>query len=435
MNIQLYQRYKKAEAYLESVANVKNEDFFKNNVDPAKLFARAKFFLHLAGHPDKDYKIIHVAGTSGKGSTVNYISQILIRAGYKVGTHYSPYVSVSTEKIQINGKLISAEDFIALVEELKPLIEKCTKQFETPSFFECSMIAALLYFQKQKVDYVVLEVGCGGRFDASNAVLKTELSIITSIGLDHVQMLGDTVEKIAFEKAGIIRPHGEVLTAATQPSVIEVIQKVCHEKKANLEIIKTADNPNKAIARRVAERMGIAENIIEKSLKQITAPARFEIMQTGPLVILDGAHNEDKVKFFAKKLVEKISNSKHQVPNSAPKAHSPLASKIHLICALTENREPEKIFKSVKPLADFVYATRFLTAFRKCTPPDVLARAFRGKKVETFLDPEQALDAALKRAKANDIIAIVGSFYLASDIRGRWIDEVWQLEHQSNFKR
>lgn len=426
MNISLYQKYKTAEAYFESLQNLTQENFFKKGQsNPEHFFKRACKLLEIAGHPDKAYKIIHVTGTSGKGSTCNYIAQILINAGFKVGAHYSPYVSVATEKIQVNGKFISPKDFIDLVEEMKPLIQKCADEFDTPSFFECWMVANLLYFKKQKVDWVVLEVGCGGRYDASNAILNSEFQIITNVGLDHQFILGDTVEKIAYEKAGIIRPNGHVITAATQKSVLDIISSECNKKNAKMDILTTDKNPNKEIAIFVGKLLGIKESIIQKSLKNIKLAARFEIMQKNPTVILDGAHNEDKIKFFTKKVEEFITK------NPLFKKNKP---KIHLICALTDNKEPHKVFKAIKNTPHYVYATRFTTPFRKVTHPNKLKEVFKHKKVQTFLDPQTALKTALKKANKNDIILVTGSFFLCSDLRKNWISEDWQLEHRTNFK-
>jgi dihydrofolate synthase / folylpolyglutamate synthase len=427
MNLSLYQKYKSAEAYFESLQNLTQENFFKKGQsNPEHFFKRAQKLLELAGHPDKAYKIIHVTGTSGKGSTCNYIAQILINAGFKVGAHYSPFVSVATEKIQVNGKLISAEDFIDLVEEMKPIIQKCSDEFDTPSFFECWMVANLLYFKKQKVDWVVLEVGCGGRYDASNAILTSEMQIITNVGLDHQFILGDTVEKIAFEKAGIIRPNGHVITTMGKWSVFQVIDKEATKKNALVDIVYSDGNMNKAIATHVGNIcLGIPEKIVKKSLKEVKMPARFEIMQKNPVVILDGAHNEDKIKFFTKKLEDFFTKS------SLYKKQKP---EIHLVCALTDNKEPQKVFKALKDIPHYVYATRFTNPFRKVTNPNELKKVFKHKKVQTFLDPQTALKTALKKAGKNDIVLVTGSFFLCSDLRKNWIDEAWQIEHCKNFK-
>ncbi|PIR94273.1 hypothetical protein COT97_02160 [Candidatus Falkowbacteria bacterium CG10_big_fil_rev_8_21_14_0_10_39_11] len=427
MDLKLYQKYKLAESYLESLSNLTQENFFTGNADPNFFFKRAKFLLKLAGNPDQAYKIIHIAGTSGKGSTVNNIANVLQNAGHKIGTHYSPFVSVSTEKIQINKRFIPITDFIALVDEMKPIINQCYNKMGVPSYFEVWMIMALLYFKQQKVDYVVLETGCGGRFDASNAVKKTLFSIITNIGLDHTFILGDTIEKIAFEKAGIIRRGGKVLTTATQPNVIKLFTKICKEKNAKLEIVRSED-PNKALAFRVGELLKIDDNIIQKSLNQkISIPARFEIVKHKPTIIFDGAHNPDKIKYLTSNLKSFFCHPEPVKRSTRPK--------VHLICALGDKKNPKDVFKSLKTLADKVYITRFTNPFRKNCDLKQLKAAFIGKPTQTFLDPNQALAAAVKSAKPSDIILITGSFFLCSDLRKQFISEEKQLEQRTNFPK
>ncbi|HCC23497.1 TPA: hypothetical protein DF272_04980 [Candidatus Falkowbacteria bacterium] len=422
MNINLYQQYKSAEAYLESLGNIASDNFFGAKPDLDFLFHRAKTLLALAGHPDRAYKIIHIAGTSGKGSTVNHISTVLQSAGYKVGTHYSPFISVATEKIQINQKLITVPDFIALVNEMKPIIDACYHRVGAPSYFEVWMIMALLYFKHQKVDYVVLETGCGGQYDASNAVSRTVLSVITNIGYDHTHILGKTLKKITLAKAGIIRHGGRVLTAATQPEVLNLIKKVCADKKAKLEIIKSSD-PNKALAMRVGELLKINDSTIQKALnKKLTVPARFEIVKHKPTIIIDGAHNHDKISYLANQLKSFISNLKTR-------------PRIHAIVALTDKKDAKDVFTALKPLVTQVYITRFTNPFRKNSTLSDIKSAFNGKPCRTFIDPAAALAAALKTAKPNDIILITGSFFLCSDLRPYFVNELAQLEQRTNFPR
>ncbi|MFA6537625.1 MAG: Mur ligase family protein, partial [Patescibacteria group bacterium] len=372
----------------------------------------------------KKLKIIHVAGTSGKGSTANNIYQILQKAGYKVGGHFSPFVSVSTEKIQINNRFISTDEFVNLVEKIKPIIEKCHSTFDTPSYFELWILLALKYFADKKCAYVVLEVGCGGRFDATNAVTKTLVSVITNIGLDHMHILGDTIPKIAFEKAGIIRNNGRVFTSAERPEALQVIQKEAKKKNANLTIIKTEknENPNNLLAKAVCEYLKIPDKYIAAGFKSMPLAGRFEIMQTAPTIILDGAHNPDKIAFFTNKLLEfrKFNNSK----------------KVHLICALTDHREAREIFSTLIPHVNKIYATRGLVAERKFQNPSELLKNLQTiKKIpgQSFLDPNIALKKALQNANKNDLIIITGSFFLVSELRQWWHDEIEQLEKRNNL--
>lgn len=448
----LFQEYRAAEDFLESLGNMTNVNFFNGTSNPEHHFARAKHLLKLAGNPDHGLKIIHVAGTSGKGSTANYIYNILQRAGFKVGGHFSPFVSVATEKIQINGRFISAREFVDLVEEIKPIIQKCHESFDTPSYFECCILMALLYFKKQKCDYVVLEVGLGGRFDATNAVKKTLVSVITNIGFDHMHILGNTIPQIAFEKAGIIRKNGLVVSAVDRPEAQKVIRKVCREKEATLFSLKkiptTAKYINAITAATVCHILKIPQTAIEKGINRVEPlPARFEIMQEEPLVIMDGAHNPDKLNYLSNNVRNGRVTAVALAKVGDRSSHGTYA-RLHLICALTDHKNIRDCYEKIARLADFVYATRPLNAFRRFANPTELAREIRkikripastarrrGEPVQTFLDPNAALDAALKRAKPDDIILITGSFFLCSDLRKRWVSEEDQLTQRTNFPK
>jgi dihydrofolate synthase / folylpolyglutamate synthase len=422
MNIKLFQKFQAAENYLESLSNLTDVNFFAGTSDPKFHFARAKYLLKLAGNPDKKLKIIHIAGTSGKGSVVNHIYNILQTAGHKVGAHFSPFVSVPTEKIQINNKHISVKDFIDLVEQIKPIIQKCHETYGPPSYFECWIVMALLYFKQHKCNYVVLETGCGGRYDATNAVEKTLLSIITNIGLDHTHILGKTYEKIAFEKAGIIRPKGKVFTNTERPQALKIIEKIAHQKKADLTILQKQEHPNQALAIEACQFLKIKPEHIKKGLIKKSLPARFETVQKTPHIIMDGAHNPDKLDYLTNRLT-KIKKTNQ---------------KIHLVCGLTQNKNIKDCYKKLISTVDSIQCTRPLLSFRKFTDPVILAKELKKlSKLNTkpFIDPNQALLAAQKLAKTGDIILITGSFFLCSDLRKHWYSIEKQLDQKTNFPR
>ncbi|MFH0815035.1 MAG: Mur ligase family protein, partial [Candidatus Falkowbacteria bacterium] len=367
-------------------------------------------------------KIIHIAGTSGKGTVTNLIHQIFWKAGYKTGVHVSPYAAIPLEKIQINGKFISPKEFSDVIDEAKPFLEKCLTTFDAPSFFEALILIVLLYFKKKRCDYVVLETGLGGRYDGTNAVGKTILQIITNIGLDHTQILGNTVEKIAFEKAGIIRPHGHLITTATQPSVLKVFEKICKEKKSTLEVI-SSDNPNEALAITVAKHFKIKNAAINAGLRTAKLPCRFEIVKKNPAIIIDGAHNPDKLKYCAVQLAQYLKKQQ---------------TKIHLVFALTNQKSIKDCLSPFKHFNVIIYPTRFLDATRKVTWPNNIATAAKqlGIKCQKFfLDPQDALQKALAFATKSDIILITGSFYLCSELREHWISEDYMIKNKTLFKK
>ncbi|MEK7159160.1 MAG: Mur ligase family protein [Patescibacteria group bacterium] len=422
MNPILYKKYCAAEKYFESLGGSirtnKNKLFFNTDFS----LSRMRLLLQLTENPDRAFKIIHIAGTSGKGTVTNYIYNILQQAGYKVGAHFSPFVSVATEKIQINNKFISVQEFIRLVDDLKPIIKQCTKKISAPSYFEVWILAALVYFKKKNCDYVVLETGCGGRFDATNAVHKTIVSVITNIGLDHTNILGKTISKIAYEKAGITRKHGIVFTAANRKHALTVIKKSCREQHAKLFVVK--DKTNCDLASAVTRYQKINEQSIAQGLMNAKLPARFEIVQQNPLIILDGAHNPDKLAYLAAQL------------HSLKQTRGP--GKTHLICALTAEKNIKQCFKKIIKEVDFVYCTRPLTPVRSFVEPKQLMRELKKIKTVTaqsFLNPRLALRAVLTKAAENDLIIITGSFFLCGDLRSHWINVKKQLEQRTNFPK
>jgi len=360
----------------------------------------------------------------------------LQKAGFKVGAHFSPYVSVATEKIQINNKLISMKEFVDLVEEVKPIIQKCHETFDTPSYFEVWHMMAFLYFKKKKCNYVVQETGCGGRYDGSNAVRKTLVSVITNIGLDHTHILGNSIKKIAFEKAGIIRKHGKVFTAVKKPVALKIIQDECDKLGADLTIVESGkktrkqeiNKTNQLVAIAVAQHLHIKDKKIKLGLTETNPiPARFEIVKKNPTVIIDGAHNPDKIAYLTQKIKKSIKQK----------------NKLHLICGLTQHKKPKDCFKELIKLTDYVYATRPTLGFRKVLDPVVIARDLKaiapglktGVRCRVFLDPQKALEEALKKAGKDDLILITGSFFLCSDLRKNWISEEKQLEQRTNFPK
>src|SRR5690606_15259339 len=195
--------------------------------------SRMEWMMERLGHPENKIKAIHVAGTNGKGSTVSYLRNILQEAGYKVGTFTSPYIEAFNERISVNGKPISNDEIVSLLQVIKPLAEELEEtELGGPTEFEVITAMALYHFgQASDIDFVIMEVGLGGRLDSTN-VITPLISVITSIGFDHMNILGDTIEEIAAEKAGIIKRYVPVITAVDQQKAIEVISKKAKEEKS-----------------------------------------------------------------------------------------------------------------------------------------------------------------------------------------------------------
>lgn len=281
------------------------------------------------GDPQNELKFVHVAGTNGKGSTVTMISCALEDAGYKVGKYTSPYIYDFRERIEINGQMISREDLADITERVS--IE-CEKMDDHPTEFEIVTAIAFVYFKEQKCDYVVLEVGLGGRLDATNIITSPLISVICSISLDHVQILGDTEEKIAFEKAGIIKEGCPcVAYPLNSESVTAVFKKICSERKSKLYIpdisklkIKSTvnnkisfeymGNPyapsllgrhqiyNSLTAITALEVLGIDTKHIASGIARTTLHGRYEIISEKPRIIVDAGHNKSGIDSLLKAL-------------------------------------------------------------------------------------------------------------------------------------
>lgn len=278
--------------------------------------------------PQDKLRIIHIAGTNGKGSVGAFLNSILSKAGYRTGRYVSPAVMDYLEKIQADNKNISEKDFAFYTEKVKKAVESVTaKGFPHPTVFEIETAIAFCYFADKNCDVVLIEVGMGGRNDATNIIKKSVLSVITSISLDHTQILGSTIEQIAYEKAGIIKCGGNVVTISQNSQVTDIIRNVCHEKKAYLRISKIYNiseysysdgvqsftyndyenakihmlgkfqTENAALAIDACEVLmqegfDISRENIYDGLYNASWPGRFEIIRNEkPLFIIDGAHN------------------------------------------------------------------------------------------------------------------------------------------------
>lgn len=260
-----------------------------------------KISSHL-GHPEKCFKSIHIAGTNGKGSTTTKIAEALRLVGYKVGLFTSPHISTFRERIQINGFLIEEEAVLFFLRKIRAAEEAMGLH---ATFFELTTLLAFLYFAEEKVDWAAIETGLGGRLDATN-ILSPELSIITSISLDHVEILGRDKETIAKEKAGIIKPLCPIVVGPNVP--IDPIQKVAKEKDSPLFKVEgdfaTFDEENGAIAKRALTYLQVEKNAIEQAMQK-RPPCRIEVLTktAHPFpVILDVAHNPDGLSRLFKSL-------------------------------------------------------------------------------------------------------------------------------------
>ncbi len=389
---------------------------------------RISLLLDLLGNPQDKLKIVHIAGTNGKGSTSTMISNMLIADGYRIGLFTSPYVIDFCERIQIDGKNVSKNLFAECVTEVREKIEELNKKDIIITEFEAITVSAFLCFQKAECEYVVLEVGLGGRFDATNVVKKPEAVVITSISLDHIAILGDTIEKIAFEKCGIIKENTTVITSSNQhKDALSVIEETCKEKNCNLivsepfkaEIIDDTifgtefvfdDNTyrtkltgnhqieNTVNAIECANVLGISKEAVKQGIFNTRMIARMEIIGTKPLIIRDGGHNEGCAEALHNFLV------KYDVKN------------INMLIGLMADKDVEGYVQKIAPLCKSVVTV---------TPsnPRALNGADLEKITEKYCDackfinnPKVGYKYILSNSKEDETILICGSFYMMSDI-------------------
>lgn len=266
---------------------------------------RTRELLAGLGNPQKNLKFVHVAGTNGKGSTCAMTASVLTAAGYKTGLYPSPYIEDFRERIQIDGQMISPE---ALADVTSRVAAVADAMEDHPSQFELITAIGMVYFSESHCDIVVLEVGMGGEFDSTNAIDAPEVAVICNIGLDHTQYLGDTIEKIAATKCGIIKPGCSVVSYDNVPTVMDVIRARAGECEAKLYLAadedpsypisllgpfqKRNEQTVLAIVRALRDRgFGISEDALKKGLMSATWPARFEKLSDEPLFFLDGGHN------------------------------------------------------------------------------------------------------------------------------------------------
>jgi dihydrofolate synthase/folylpolyglutamate synthase len=386
--------------------------------------------------PHKRFKSIHIAGTNGKGSVSHMLAAILQTAGYKTGLYTSPHLKDFRERIRIDGEMVTEEFIIDFTERIKTISEKIE-----PSFFEITVAMAFEYFAEKKVDIAVIETGLGGRFDSTN-IITPELSVITNIGWDHMNILGDGLEKIAFEKAGIIKQNIAVIIGEVLPETEKVFNDVANERNAVLSIAqdeRQAINWNwkkYELIVEVAQKHktdhqlyhldlpGIYQtknlitvletcshlqrngwNIEEPDIrtglqhtKKLTGlHGRWDVIHQHPLIVLDVAHNEDGIKM----LMEQVEVTDHD--------------HLHIVLGVVKDKEIETILALLPRLADYYFTQADI-------PRALDARILKeeaanvGLKGELYPDVNQAIKAALAKASKQDMVLVCGSVFLVGEV-------------------
>lgn len=378
---------------------------FDQNASIEKNFA----IMRVLGNPEKATPTVHVAGTSGKG-TICYLIDGVLRAHSKTtGLTLSPHVYDIRERIQINGQLISEKSFM---KSLNTVLNKTQPADIHPSYFETLIAMAYLKFAESKLDYAIVETGFGGRLDATNVVVdRRKVCVLSRIGLEHTEALGDTIEKIAFEKAGIIQEGSHVIALHQEPEVNAVFAAVAKEKNASLTWIKQTGDyqlTNNALAQAACEYLAHRDGwqhdmtLADTVFQQVFIPGRFEKRHLKDhLVILDGAHNPQKLSAVCNRVKRE---------NKAP---------VTVVLAMGERKDIRSCLEILKPIAKRIIATEYFSK-EKDIPvhpinKEVIVRLCNelGIEVHSHQSPKNALDHAAMFAEP---ILITGSFYLLGEV-------------------
>lgn len=413
--------YKEALAYIDGVA------WFGSKPG----LSRVTELLHALGDPQDRLKFVHIAGTNGKGSCAAMLASVLKAAGYKTGLFTSPYLYRFNERMQINGEEIGNEVLADIVTRVSVPAEKME---DHPTEFELMTAAAMLWYAEAGCDIVVLETGLGGRFDATNVISRPEVSVIMNIGLDHTKVLGDTVEQIAAEKAGIIKPGCPCVLYQQSESVTRVIRDRCVETGSALTVadfsaIKTEfdslegqvftykgdayaipllgahQRKNAAVvieATEVLRRRGwkLPQEDVEHGLYAVSWPARFEPVSEEPYFIVDGGHNPQCAQTVAENL----------------KNYFPLCRRVLLMGVLAD-KDYKSLSEILAPEADeFVCVT---PSSDRALPAEKLAELLRtfGKPVTVCESIKAGVSAAIDAAGPEGMVCAVGSLYMVGEIR------------------
>jgi dihydrofolate synthase/folylpolyglutamate synthase len=420
------ERYRAAIAYLDGLANLSPVyDYMRDRKTPWVYLKRTRDFLERCGNPQNGFKYVHVTGTSGKGTVATMVHESLNAAGKKVGSFTSPFSTAATEKIRVNGSYIAPGEFADILDTLKPHIERAYLEspLGRPAYFEIFLAVALIYFRRQQCEWVILEVGIGGRYDATNVIESPKVAAVTSIDYDHVRTLGRTLLSIADNKAGIIKKDCDFYTTEKRAAILKVFERECKRVGARFNALTPVEDyqeNNITLARAIGRSIGLADEAVKEGIEATRLPCRFEIVQEHPLVILDGAHNRAKMRAT----MQNVQRTSHEG--------------LHLILGLKEDKDVSVVLKEIVPLASHVYVTRFQNVGFQCADPrallsDARKHAKKGTILSLHLDPYDALDAALKMAKKGDLVLVTGSFYLAGDLRKRWYPEEWVLRSRKSF--
>lgn len=412
---------------------------------PYKL-ERMHAFLRELGDPQDRYPTIHVGGTSGKGSTSTMIAAVLAHRGARIGLHTKPHLKSMTERARIGGIPIDQERFAELLTEMMPAMDRIADENGRPTYYETLLALAFLYFARERVDAAVIEVGLGGRLDGTNVIVPL-VAAITSIGYDHMEVLGDTLELIAAEKAGIAKPGVPLVTSIDDAGAMAVVSE--HAVAAGAPLVRVEDvvrienvrvlrdaqafdavtqtgtyhistgmlgafqRRNAATAIAVLERLPDALRpdiaTVEEAFARLRIPGRMEAYSGHPTVVFDIAHNAEKAAQLMASLQESFPGRR-----------------VHFVIAISESKDAREILRAFAAVPSSFIFTRFETAGRDAIAPQRLASIAEalGAWGRSVLDPVEALAIARRGASHDDVVVVTGSTFIVAELREWWLESV-----------
>jgi len=419
-----FKKYYNACQYLESLGKLDSPlEYLRDRKikDLKKYLFRMQDLLDRMGNPERDMKYIHITGTAGKGTIVSLLHNIFSEAGYMVGSTSSPAITSTIERIKVGQYYIDPIIFAEIVESLKPVITDMYLQgvYGKPSYFDCMLAIALVYFKQQKCDVVILEVGMGGRYDATNIIPDPLATVITNIDYDHTHLLGNELEAIAHEKAGIIKNGSLFFTNEQKLEITTIFKKICNQVGAKYVPIISKDNSNDELATIIAGRFDIGPEEIKKGIENTKLPCRFEIMQNNPTIILDGAHSVSKVIFSLKKL-ETIEYKN-----------------LHVIFGCGHTKDGlgmiDEIIKYSTSITLVPVINSIGKSFSLKKMQQHINENYPGISIDISFESKQALQNIQTKINDNDAVLIIGSLYITGDLRKQWYKEQFILEKRRSF--
>jgi dihydrofolate synthase / folylpolyglutamate synthase len=399
---------------------------------------RIKYLCKKLENPQNKYKTIHVAGTNGKGSVCTILESILRENHYKTGIYTSPHLECFQERIKVNNNKVSKEELTKIYGKIKPITDEIQKKNINPTYFEVTTAMAFEYFKQKNVDIAIIEVGLGGRYDATN-IVKPVCSVITNVTLEHQNTLGKTMEEIAIQKSGIIKKETPVITAA-EKKALNVIKKTAEQKKSPLIIINKKDwirktfsdkkqvfmiktknetytIETKLLGNYQGENIALAINTIEQlktkgintskkhiknGIKNTYNPGRTQVIQKKPYIILDGAHNPEASKKLSSTIIKDFKYNR-----------------LILVIGILKDKNIKKILKNLIIISDEIILTQ--PNNKRAAEIEILEKTIKeideNKKTISIKNVKKAISKAVEISKNDDLILITGSLYTVGDAK------------------